>query len=142
MLPNPVRGSDSEGLRVFDVRSTKRKNGRRARVFVCGEERVGAHRADARSVVETRNDTIKECYDAALEADEKAAGTVVVNFIVEKKTGTIMNPSVDESSTAPEGLSQCIVKGLEGLSLEPEDQREGQASFTWNFEVGEPKSAS
>lgn len=100
------------------------------------------YRADTRSVVETRNDTIKECYDAALEADEKAAGTVVVNFIVEKKTGTIMNPSVDESSTAPEGLSQCIVKGLEGLSLEPEDQREGQASFTWNFEVGEPKSAS
>ena len=99
------------------------------------------YRADTRSVVETRNDTIKECYDAALEADEKAAGTVVVNFIVEKKTGTIMNPSVDESSTAP-WLSECIVKGLEGLSLEPEDQREGQASFTWNFEVGEPKSAS
>ena len=75
------------------------------------------YRADTRSVVETRNDTIKECYDAALEADEKAAGTVVVNFIVEKKTGTIAKQR-GRVLHRPRG-SLAVHRGERGLSLEP-----------------------
>ena len=95
--------------------------------------------ADTRSLVETRNGAVKECYDAALESDEKVSGVVLVNFTVEKKTGTLKDLEVDSASTAPESLSACVVKGLEGLALDPEDQRDGIAQFSWSFKVGDPK---
>ena len=94
------------------------------------------YQADTRSLVETRNSALKECYDGALEADENVSGTVVVNFTVEKKTGVIKGAAVDASSTAPESLSSCVIAGLEGLSLDPSDQRDGVATMTWSFEVG------
>ncbi len=99
------------------------------------------YRADTRTVLETRNAKIKECYDRALETNETVSGKTTVNFIVEKKTGTMMNVQLDESSTAPDDLNQCIVNSLEGLALDPADQREGQATFTWQFKVGQPRSS-
>lgn len=100
------------------------------------------YRSDTRALVETRNASIKECYDGALDADEKASGKVVVNFTVTKKTGVLKDIAVDESSTAPESLSACVVSALEGLSLDPEDQRDGIATMSWSFEVGDPRAAS
>ena len=102
---------------------------------------VDTYRADTRTVLETRNAKIKECYDRAIEANETVAGKPTINFIVEKKTGTMMNVQLDESSTAPDDLNQCIVNSMEGLVLDPADQREGQATFTWEFKVG-PARAS
>jgi len=98
--------------------------------------------SDTRTMVETRNGAIKECYDGALESDEEVSGKVVVNFTVAKKTGEITNAAVDPSSTAPASLSDCVVAGLGGLSLDPEDQRDGNAKMTWSFEVGAPSEAS
>jgi hypothetical protein len=37
-----------------------------------------------------------------------------------------------ESTAAPE-LGQCIVSALEGLQLDPPDEREGDATFVWEF---------
>lgn len=102
---------------------------------------VDTYRADTRTVLETRNAKIKECYDRALETNETVAGKTTINFIVEKKTGTMMNVQLDESSTAPDDLNQCIVNSMEGLVLDPADQREGQATFTWQFKVGQPRSS-
>lgn len=93
------------------------------------------YRSVTRELVETRNGDIKDCYDVALQTNETVNGTVVVNFMVEKKTGKIMNPVVDPSSTAPEELSQCVVQAVDGLQLDPPDAREGQATFTWKFEA-------
>ena len=98
--------------------------------------------SDTRALVETRNGAIKECYDGALEGDEKVSGTVVVNFTVEKKTGVIKDAAVDGSSTAPASLSACVVESLNGLSLDPEDQRDGIANMTWSFEVGAPSAGA
>jgi hypothetical protein len=94
-----------------------------------------------RELVETKNSSIKECYDVALQTNETVSGTVVVNFTVEKKTGKILNPVVDPKSTAPAELSQCVVSAIDGLTLDPADAREGQATFTWNLEVGAPPAA-
>lgn len=88
-----------------------------------------------RELVETRNGSIKDCYDVALQTNETVSGSVVVNFVVEKKTGKILNPTVDPSSTAPAELTQCVVSAIDGLQLDPADAREGQATFTWNLEV-------
>lgn len=100
------------------------------------------YRADTRSLVETRNKAIKDCYDVALTTDPKTSGTVVVKFKVEKKTGKILDTAVDSGKTkAPEALSKCIVEAVDGLTLDPVDQRDGLATFTWTFRANDPKPA-
>lgn len=97
------------------------------------------YRQVTRELVDTRSPDMKDCYDVALQTNETVSGTIVVNFIVEKKTGKIMNPVVDPATTAPAELAKCVVQSIDGLQLDPPDQREGQATFTWKFEVGAPK---
>ena len=99
------------------------------------------YRGDTRSLVETRNKAIKDCYDVALTTDPKTSGTVVVKFKVEKKTGKILDTTVDSASKAPEALSKCIVEAVDGLTLDPVDQRDGLATFTWTFRANDPKPA-
>ena len=92
------------------------------------------YRTDTRAVLESRSADIKACYDNAIASDPSLAGEVVVNFTVEKKTGALTNISADpNASTAPEALQNCVVSSLEGLTLTPEDRRDGQATFTWAF---------
>jgi len=103
------------------------------------------YKKDTRTVLESKNDAVKSCYDNALAANPAQSGTVVVTFIVEKKTGTITNAAADPNkSTAPDGLQQCVVTALEGLAIDPPDQREGQATFTWTFSGpgGEPAKST
>jgi hypothetical protein len=98
-----------------------------------------SYRDVTRELVETRGADLKDCYDVALRTNETIGGTVVVNFIVEKKTGKIVNPVVDEAqSDAPAELSSCVVAAIDGLQLDPPDAREGQATFSWKFEALPP----
>ena len=100
------------------------------------------YRADTRSLLETRTRAIKDCYDVALTTDPKLDGQVVVTFKVEKKTGKIIDTAVDAARTkAPESLSKCIVEAVDGLTLDPVDQRDGMATFSWTFKAAEPKPA-
>lgn len=100
------------------------------------------YKQDTRSLLETRNKSIKDCYDVALTTDPKLDGQVVVNFTVEKKTGKILDTQVDPARTkAPESLSKCIVDAVDGLILDPVDQRDGQATFSWRFTANEPQPA-
>ena len=100
------------------------------------------YRADTRGLVETRTRAIKDCYDVALTTDPKLDGQVVVKFKVEKKTGKIMDTAIDpERTKAPEALSQCIVKAVDGLTLDPVDQRDGLATFSWTFKANPQKTA-
>lgn len=101
-----------------------------------------AYRQVTRELVETRGGDIKECYDVILQTNESVTGSVVVNFTVEKKTGKLMNPQIDTAkTTAPTEIGECIVQAIDGLQLDPPDQREGQATFSWEFKVGEPKAS-
>lgn len=100
------------------------------------------YRADTRTLLETKNRALKDCYDSALAADPQLDGTVVVKFKVEKKTGKILDATVDKDATkAPESLSSCIVSAVDGLVLDPVDQRDGLATFTWTFKANPPKPA-
>jgi hypothetical protein len=92
---------------------------------------------DTQKVLESRNDTIKACYDQALKVDQKVAGTVTVKFTVKPDTGELVDAKVDAAgTTAPEALSQCVVTAIQGLKLVPPDDQEGLATFSWNFQVG------
>jgi hypothetical protein len=92
------------------------------------------YRTDTRAVLDGRTADITACYDAALASDPSLSGEVVVNFTVEKQSGKLTAISADpNASTAPEVLQNCVVNALEGLTLTPEDRRDGQATFTWAF---------
>jgi hypothetical protein len=108
----------------------------------CMARDAETYRADTRGLLETRTRAIKDCYDVALTTDPKLDGQVVVKFKVEKKTGKILDTAVDtERTKAPESLSKCIVEAVDGLTLDPVDQREGQATFSWTFKANDPKPA-
>ncbi|WP_434415142.1 hypothetical protein [Nannocystis pusilla] len=108
----------------------------------CVARDAETYKNDTRSLLETRNKAVKDCYDVALTTDPKTDGEVVVNFTVEKKTGKIINVVADKERTkAPESLSKCIVDAIDGLILDPVDQRDGQATFSWKFRANEPKPA-
>jgi outer membrane lipopolysaccharide assembly protein LptE/RlpB len=95
-----------------------------------------SYRKVTRELLETRNPDIKSCYDAELKKDEKVSGVVVVKFTVEKETGKIRHARVDEAKTkAPQSLGQCVVSAIEGLTLDPPDARDGDATFRWEFQV-------
>ena len=95
-----------------------------------------SYRKATRAVLETRNADIKGCYDAELKKDPKVGGKVVVKFTVKKETGEIADVKVVENkSDAPASLSQCVVNALNGLALDPPDEREGNAQFQWEFQV-------
>ena len=101
----------------------------------CGTSReLSAYRNDTQKLLDTRSTSIKGCYDDALKSDRNAAGTVTIQFVVQKDTGAITQAAVDASrSTAPPVLHQCVLHAVEGLKLEPADSNEGRATFVYEF---------
>jgi hypothetical protein len=95
-----------------------------------------SYRKETRQLLETKNAQIKGCYALFLASDANITGTVVVKFTVQKKTGKITNPTLDASSTAPKDLGQCVVNLINGLTLDPPDARDGDATFRWEFQKG------
>jgi hypothetical protein len=92
------------------------------------------YRKAVRDVLEAKRADVEACYKSAYEADAEAKGKVTVKFNVEPKTGKIVSPEVvNAETTAPEALSQCVLKSLDGLTLNPADQKQGAATFTWDF---------
>ncbi len=94
------------------------------------------YQSATRAVLETRSSQIKSCYDDVLKQDKAAAGTVVVHCTVMPETGAITGAEVTPESTAPAPLGQCIVQAMDGLALDPPDAREGDATFTFEFQAG------
>lgn len=92
---------------------------------------------DTEEVLNTRNAQIKTCYDDALKTNKELQGKVTIKLLVEHETGKVSNVSADPAgTTAPEALTKCVVDSLQGLVLQPPDQRDGDATFVYDFTVG------
>jgi hypothetical protein len=89
-----------------------------------------------RALLEARQDQFKACYEGVIKDDPNAAGTVAVHFIVEEKTGKITTPTALPESSAPEPLRACVVQSIDGLALDPPDQRKGDATMVFEFARG------
>jgi hypothetical protein len=95
------------------------------------------YRDATQALLDTKSADIKTCYDDALKGKSDLAGTVTVHFTVEAETGKIGNISADAAKTqAPEVLTQCVVKTLDGLALNPPDANPGDGTFEYHFVVG------
>ena len=92
------------------------------------------YRTAVRKLLDKKQPDVESCYKQSYEKDNAVQGRVVVSFEVEPKTGIIVKPSiVPAGTTANETLQKCVLASLEGLKLDPPDQRTGAATFTWEF---------
>jgi hypothetical protein len=99
------------------------------------------YRDDTEALLQTRAAAIKSCYNEARKSFPTTEGRVTVRFTVERETGKIAGAAVDEGqTTAPPALHECVLEALDGLALSPPDDREGQATFVWEFHAP-PESA-
>jgi hypothetical protein len=92
------------------------------------------YQQDTREVLATRDSQIQSCYNHALSRDPALYGDVVVKFDVKEETGKFENPSiVDEETTAPGVLQECVLNALQDLELTPGDEQKAEATYTWSF---------
>jgi hypothetical protein len=92
------------------------------------------YRDDTSSLLATKSAELNTCYDNAAKATPGISGKVTVKFTVEKKTGKILNVTADPTrTTAPQPLIDCVVSSINGLVLAPPDQRDGDATFEYDF---------
>jgi len=95
------------------------------------------YRSVTRSLMQTRSGQLQSCYEQEIARDPASGGDVAVDFQVEAKTGKVLSPKVAApDTTASEPLQRCVVTALDGLVLDPPDQRTAQARFVWSFERG------
>jgi len=93
--------------------------------------------SDTQKVLESKSADIKKCYDDALKGKQDLAGRVTVKFTVKNETGELTNVQLDPANTtAVEPLPGCVTAALQGLKLTPPDDKEGLATFTWEFASG------
>jgi len=99
------------------------------------------YRDDTSALLDTRKDEIQQCYDDILKTDPSAKGTVAIHFGVKKKTGEVHGAEViADRTTAPVNVQQCVLTALEGLKLDPPDDRtDGDATFVWEFKAAPAK---
>lgn len=98
------------------------------------------YQQETTKLLAAKSDELKACYDDLLARKKNAGGVVAVDFTVEAKTGKILDPKIDkEKTTAQKKLQQCVLTAMEGLALDPPDQRTGVASFSYEFVANEPK---
>ena len=92
------------------------------------------YRDDTSNVLSSKSAELNTCYDNAVKTEPTAAGKVTVQFTVENKTGKIKDVAADPArTTAPPSLVTCVVTALNGLVLNPPDQRDGKATFEYEF---------
>jgi len=97
------------------------------------------YRDDTAKLLDTKSGEIKACYDNVLKATPGVGGKVTVKFELAEETGKIQNVIVDKpTTTAPDAVSDCVKKSIEGLAINPPDKRLGQATFVYEF--SQPKS--
>lgn len=100
------------------------------------------YRKVTRELIEGNRPAIESCYTEALKAQKDLTGRVAIKFSVQPETGMISNTQVDAAqTTAPDSLAQCVVQAVEGLQLAPPDEREGQATFYFDFIAQQPSAS-
>lgn len=99
------------------------------------------YKKDVRALLETRNGEIKACYDGVIKGSKDAVGNVVLHFDVAEDSGKILNIKVDDKSTAPAPVRDCVSNSLQNLVLKPGDENPAKATYSYEFEIAPQKGA-
>ena len=91
---------------------------------------------DTYKLLETQNEAIQKCYNTELKKNPQLAGTVVLDFHVDNKTGRFKRVKIDKKkTTAGDPVRKCVTQVVQDLKLSPGDVNDGQANFTWEFKA-------
>ena len=102
----------------------------------CAVRSADMYRDDTRKLLETKSAGLQACYDTELQAHPDATGKVIVHFKVADDTGKILDPKIDDLQSTPNRtLRGCVLDALKDLVLYPADEREGDATFVWEFQI-------
>jgi hypothetical protein len=94
------------------------------------------YRDETGKVLATKQEEIRACYDAVLKSTPTAGGVVAVKFDVETEHGRISNVTVEKAkTTAPDSVSACVTRSIDGLTLAPPDARKGEGTWVFEFQV-------
>jgi hypothetical protein len=105
-----------------------------AGLSACAVRSPEMYRDDTRKLLSTKRSVLEACYDAELQTHPQATGKVIVHFTVERETGRVLNPKIDDLLSTPNRtLRGCVLDAMRGLTLAPPDDRNGDATFTWEF---------
>jgi len=100
----------------------------------CAVRAADVYREDVRKLLEAKRPILQACYEAELQTHSDAGGVVRVHFKVERETGRIVDPQIDDLQSTPNRtLRGCVLETLRDLALEPPDDRSGEATFVWEF---------
>jgi hypothetical protein len=107
-----------------------------ATLSACAVRSAEMYRDDTRKLLESKQTGLQACYDAELQSHPDAAGKVIVRFTIEDDTGKIIDPKIDDLLSTPNRtLRGCVLDALKGLVLDPADERTGDATFVWEFQI-------
>jgi hypothetical protein len=102
----------------------------------CAVRDAEMYRNDTRKLLETKKQGLQACYDAELQSHPDAAGKVIVRFTIANDTGKIVEPKIDDLQSTPNrSLRGCVLDALKDLVLTPPDERAGDATFVWEFQI-------
>jgi len=102
----------------------------------CAVRSPEMYRDDTRKLLTTKRSVLAACYDAELQTHAHATGKVIVHFTVERDTGRVLNPRIDDLLSTPNRtLRGCVLDAMRDLILAPPDDRNGDATFTWEFKL-------
>ena len=100
----------------------------------CAVRSPQMYREDTRKLLSGKRNVLEACYDAELQTNPKVTGKVIVHFTIERDTGRVLNPQIDDLLSTPNRtLRGCVLDAMRGLVLDPPDERNGDATFTWEF---------
>jgi hypothetical protein len=102
----------------------------------CAIRSPAMYRDDTRRLLDSRQSILAACYDAELQTHPTATGKVIVRFTIERDTGKLVQPHIDDLLSTPNRtLRGCVLDALQGLILTPPDERNGEGTFSWEFQL-------
>ena len=100
----------------------------------CAVRSPEMYRDDTRKLLTSKRPVLAACYDAELQTHPDATGKVIVHFTIERDSGRVLNPRIDDLLSTPNRtLRGCVLDAMRDLVLAPPDDRNGDATFTWEF---------
>jgi len=100
----------------------------------CGGTGLGADtRADITARMTTAQQPLEGCYQAALKANRKLKGTIVLAFVAAPQTGQFQEVTVTQDELGDPGVRQCVIDEVGKLKLEKPQASRVSISYPIHF---------
>jgi hypothetical protein len=101
----------------------------------CGGTGMGADtRADITARMTTAQQPLEACYQAALKANRKLAGMMVLSFVAVPETGQFQDIVVTHDEINDPGVRTCVIAEVGKLKLEKPQAARVSISYPIHFE--------